>query len=169
MKLKYKKMETLKDKPLEFKSFLEPVKEFDEKGIVTLYAAVFNSPDRLKDVILPNAFEKTISELGGEINHYINHDQNQVPGVIQELKADDYGLKVTSKLLIETERGKWTYEFYKASAEAGRLVRHSIGYLPVITPPISALTVSDMDLILTARSKAFFLSGMIWISSLPRR
>jgi len=118
----------LKNRGLLYKSCLTQVKDIDEKGTVLFYASVFGTPDKVKDIVEKGAYKKTISEGFREIQHYKNHDPEKMPGVIQELKEDDYGLLVTSKLILKTQLGLETYEEYKAMAEAGKSMGHSIGY-----------------------------------------
>lgn len=115
-------------KQILYKSCLSEVKDIDEKGIVSFYGSIFNSPDRVKDVVDQGSYTKTISESFKEIQHYKNHDNTLMPGVIQELKQDNIGLLSRSKLILGTQLGKDTYEEYKAMAEAGKSMGHSIGY-----------------------------------------
>lgn len=115
-------------KQILYKSCLSEVKDIDEKGIVSFYGSIFNSPDRVKDVVDQGSYTKTISESFKEIQHYKNHDNTLMPGVIQELKQDNIGLLSRSKLILGTQLGKETYEEYKAMAEAGKSMGHSIGY-----------------------------------------
>jgi len=121
----------LKNREPQFKSCLTQVKDVDEKGIVTFYGSVFKSPDRVKDIVDPGAYTKTITENFKEIQHYKNHDSTLMPGVIQEIKEDDNGLLVRSKLILGTQLGKETYEEYRAMAESEKSMSHSIGYSPV--------------------------------------
>lgn len=124
-------MATIKTGQIKFKSFVSKVKEVTDSGIVTFYAAVFGNIDRYNEVCDKGCFAKTIKENFAEIMHYKNHYSDSMPGVIQEMKEDNYGLLVTSKLILETDCGSETYEQYKAMAEAGKSMPHSIGYIPV--------------------------------------
>jgi HK97 family phage prohead protease len=107
------------------------VKDVDEKGMVSFYASIFNTPDRVKDVVDPSAYKKTIEENIKEIQHYKNHVVGPIPGIIHSLTTDDTGLLTRSKLILGTQLGRETYEEYKAFAEAGKSMAHSIGYYPV--------------------------------------
>ena len=124
-KLKLKHREPL------YKSCFTLVKDLDEKGMVSFYASVFNTPDRVKDIVDPTAYKKTIDENSREIQHYKNHIVGPIPGIIQELSTDNYGLLTKSKLILGTQLGRETYEEYKAYAESGKSMAHSIGYQPV--------------------------------------
>lgn len=121
----------LKHKTPLFKSVITSVKDVDEKGTVSFYASVFNTADKVKDIVEKGAYKKTISESFTEIQHYKNHDSTLMPGVLRELKEDDYGLLAVSNLILKTQIGLETYEQYKAMAEAGKSMAHSIGYMPV--------------------------------------
>lgn len=114
-----------------YKSCITQVKDIDEKGVVSFYGSILNTPDRVKDIVDPGAYTKTISENFSEIQHYKNHDSTLMPGVIFELKEDSTGLLAKSKLILNTELGRDTYEQYKAMAEAKKSMGHSIGYVPV--------------------------------------
>ena len=118
-----------------YKSALTEVKDVDSTGIVRFYASVYNTPDRVNDIVVKGAYSKTIAENFKEIQHYKNHDSTQMPGVITELKEDDNGLLVTSKMILNTQLGRETHEEYKAMAEAGKSMSHSIGYVPVKEEP----------------------------------
>lgn len=114
-----------------YKSVMTLVKDIDEKGMVLFHASVFNTPDRVKDIVEFGAYKKTINENFKEIQHYKNHNSSLMPGVVHELSEDKYGLLVKSKLILGTQVGAETYEEYKAMAEAGKSMSHSIGYNPV--------------------------------------
>ena len=121
----------LKNRDLLFKAQLTKIEDIDNKGIVKFYASVFGNLDKAGDIVDPGAYSKTIAENIKEIQHYKNHDSRLMPGVITEAKEDDRGLLITSKLILGTQLGKETYEEYKAMAEVGKSMFHSIGYIPV--------------------------------------
>ena len=121
----------LKNRDLLFKAQLTKIEDIDNKGIVKFYASVFGNLDKAGDIVDPGAYSKTIAENLKEIQHYKNHDSRLMPGVITEAKEDDRGLIITSKLILGTQLGKETYEEYKAMAEVGKSMFHSIGYIPV--------------------------------------
>ena len=121
----------VKHRELQYKSCLTQVKDIDEKGIVLFHASVFSTPDKVKDIVEKGAYKKTILEGFREIQHYKNHDSTMMPGVLHELTEDDYGLLAKSKLILNTQLGRETYEEYKAMAEAGKSMGHSIGYSTV--------------------------------------
>jgi HK97 family phage prohead protease len=124
-------MTKIKHREIQFKSVLTKVEDIDEKGIVRFYASVFNTEDRVKDIVVRGAYKKTITENFKEIQHYKNHDSTLMPGVPFEFSETDNGLLVSSKLILGTQLGRETYEEYKAMAEAGKSMGHSIGYAVV--------------------------------------
>ncbi len=77
---------------LELKSFplsLE-LKDVDKsKRTAVLAHACYNTVDRSKDVIRRGAFAKTWNENKSDIAYYLNHDDNQSPGVITNLFDDE--------------------------------------------------------------------------------
>ena len=121
----------LKNRDLFYKAQLTKVEDVDAKGVVRFYASVFGNLDKAGDIVDAGAYTKTITENLKEIQHYKNHDSRMMPGVITEAKEDERGLLVTSKLILGTQTGKETYEEYKAMAEVGKSMFHSIGYIPV--------------------------------------
>lgn len=118
----------MKNRMILYKACLSLVKDIDETGMVSFYASVFNTPDRVKDVVDKGSFTKTISENYKDIQHYKNHIVGPIPGIIRELSQDDYGLLTKSKLILGTQLGRETYEEYKAYAEAQKSMGHSFGY-----------------------------------------
>jgi uncharacterized protein len=116
---------------MEYKSAQTEVKDLDKKGRVKFYASVFGNEDYGGDVVEAGAFKKTISENYKKIRHLKYHDKNIMPGVIIKdggLIEDNYGLLVTSDLILTTQEGHDTYEQYKAMLEADKSMDHSIGY-----------------------------------------
>jgi len=118
-----------------YKSCFTSVKDIDEKGTVVFHGSIFGTADRVKDIVVPGAYKKTISENFKQIQHYKNHDSTLMPGVFKELGEDSTGLLANSKLILGTQLGRETYEEYKAMAEAGKSMSHSIGYYPVKEEP----------------------------------
>jgi HK97 family phage prohead protease len=113
---------------MEYKGCVSEIKDVTQSGTVVFYASVFGNADLGGDIIEAGAFKKTLNENMKAIRHFKHHNPKLMPGVIQELKEDSYGLLATSKLILNTQLGKETYEEYKAMAEAGKSMDHSIGY-----------------------------------------
>ena len=113
---------------MEYKSCQTEIKEIDQSGTVIFYAAVFGNEDLGGDTLARGATAKTIQENFKNIRHFKHHNSSLMPGVIQEIKEDSYGLLVNSKLILNTQTGLETYEEYKAMAEVQKSMDHSIGY-----------------------------------------
>ena len=92
--LKYKDM-------LRVKSQFE-IKDLDEKkGILICYPSIYGVIDSDKDMVMPGAFTKTISEWGPSspkprIKHLWQHDRYQLIGRPELMKEDGKGLYVES-------------------------------------------------------------------------
>jgi len=124
-------MAKVKNQDIQTKDTIFKVEDVDDKGIVKFYAAVFGNKDRAGDIIEPGAFSKTLRENIKEIQHYKNHYNGTMCGVLMEAIEDAKGLLCTSQLILGTQVGRETYEEYKAMAAAGKSMFHSIGYWPV--------------------------------------
>lgn len=99
-----------------------------DAGTFTGYAAIFMEPDAFGDTIKPGAFAKTIAKRSGRpVAMFWNHNPDKVIGMWADLREDQRGLKVTGKLVLETEAGREAHALLKAGAVNGL----SIGYRPV--------------------------------------
>lgn len=98
-----------------------------EQRLVEGYVSVFGGPPDLgNDVVLPGAFDATLTaraEGAHKVRFLRQHDHNQVLGTVLELKADDHGLLGRFKLS-RTPLGEETYQLLKD----GALDSFSIGY-----------------------------------------
>jgi HK97 family phage prohead protease len=121
----------MKMRELNYKSCLTSVKEVDEKGWVLFYPSIFGNKDRQGEIVDRGAYAKTIKENFEEIQHYKNHDSSTIIGVLHELSEDQIGLLAKSKLILTTKAGMETYEQYKAMAEAGKSMPHSVAVYTV--------------------------------------
>lgn len=114
---------------MEYKACQSEIKDIDQQtGIVVFYPAVFNNRDFGGDTLMPGSTRKTLQENFKNIRHFKHHDKTLMPGVIFEANEDSYGVLAKSKLILKTQVGLETYEEYKAMAEAGKSMDHSIGY-----------------------------------------
>lgn len=111
---------------MEKKRFSYEVKEVSQKGIVTFYANKFGNTDSDNDIMQQGAFIKTLSENFKRIRHLLNH--NELIGVPLSIKEDSFGLLCNSQLILGRQKGLETFETYKAFAEAGNSLEHSIGF-----------------------------------------
>lgn len=109
-----------------YKRMTQEVKDVDaKKGIVTGYFSAFNIKDSDGDVIVPGAFQKSLSEWfpKGRIKHLLNHDPRQPLGKLMELKEDSYGLYYESQIGTHN-LGR---DFIKM-VESDLVKEHSIGF-----------------------------------------
>ena len=104
------------------------IDDISEKGILSGYANVYNIEDTDGDISQVGSFTKTVTENRKRIKILRNHDRNQFVGIPVELDTEDsYGLKLTTKMLLETPIGKQTYEESKFLVENGFESGFSIG------------------------------------------
>ena len=88
------------------------------------YAAVYGNVDSYKDIIQVGAFDAFLaSEDVKRVKFCLNHDINDVIGVVEELKSDERGLFFRAKLS-NTTLGKDVAELI----QDGALSEFSIGY-----------------------------------------
>ena len=105
------------------------IKDLDiKKGIVTGYAASFDTLDSDNDIILPGAFTKSIKDCGPSaaqprIKHLLNHDKGKPLGLPEVLKEDTIGLYYESK----TGTHALGLDFLKM-VDSGLITEHSIGF-----------------------------------------
>ena len=105
------------------------IKDMDMKqGIITGYAASFNTLDADNDIILPGAFQKTISDQGPKsvqprIKHLLNHNTDWPVGVPMLLSEDQKGLYYESK----AGTNDIAVDVLKM-IDSGLITEHSIGY-----------------------------------------
>ena len=84
------------------------LKDIDEKqGIISAYVSIFGNVDSGKDITMPGAFTKTISERGPQaarprIKHLWMHDIYTIIGVPLSLEEDQKGLLARSKFGSDT-------------------------------------------------------------------
>ena len=92
---------------LEEKTFPFEVKSLTEAGSFEGYAAIFNKPDSMNEIVEPGAFTKSLKE-GSSRPLLWYHDVRQPLGLV-ELTVDKKGLKVEGQLELEI---KAAYEKY---------------------------------------------------------
>jgi len=116
-------------KTLKTKSSIEDV---DEKGLVKIRVSAFGNIDAHGDIMDSKAFNKTIADFkhSGKtrIKHLKNHSWDMLLGYPVEMSATKDGLEVISKMNLENELPRETFNNYKFFAEGGQTLEHSIGY-----------------------------------------
>lgn len=116
--------------------------EVDEAGLVTGKAWDFSSPDRVGDVITPDAFAKAVPPLP----MLFAHDQSQVVGSWTGISAGADGLTVTGKLLVnDVARAAEVRAMLQAKAVTGL----SVGFMTKKSAPRrgGGRTITDLDLV----------------------
>lgn len=100
----------------------------DNKGIIEGYANVYNVKDFHGDISHPNSFTKTVNERKAKIKIYKNHDSNLLIGIPSEMDTHDpHGLKISVKMLMDTQLGRDAYYESKFLTENGFESGFSIG------------------------------------------
>lgn len=103
------------------------LKNIEENGVFAGYGSVFNIVDSQRDMVLPGAFEESVSGNGQRIKLLWQHDAKEPIGVIEELREDAQGLYVRGRLLLQVARAREAYALLKEGVLSGL----SIGYSPV--------------------------------------
>ncbi len=108
------------------------VKDLDEtKGIVVIYLNAFNLEDTDGDISLPGSFKRTFKNNGDRIQHWLNHNRDQLIGVPIKLGEDDYGAYAHSQLNMKKQLSRDVFEDYKLFAEHNKTLEHSVRVSPV--------------------------------------
>lgn len=106
------------------------IKSHHKDGFFSGYASVFNSQDLHEDVIVQNAFKKSLEQWKAKDSFpklLWQHDQRQPIGVWHEIKEDSYGLFVKGQLLLDLQQAREAYALLKA----GVINEMSIGFRPI--------------------------------------
>ena len=111
-----------------FKNFEFKVGDIAPEGIVSIYVNGFGNVDSDNDISEPGSFDKTIRENFKRIKHLKDHDRTICLGIPIEIKSDNFGLLVRSKMNLQKQIVKDVFEDYKFMAENERTLEHSIGY-----------------------------------------
>lgn len=99
----------------------------DGEGTFEGYGSVFHVKDSYGDVVMPQAFTRTLREAKGKGRlpaMLWQHDYTQPIGVWEEMNEDDHGLRVKGRIATSTRAGRDAYELMKMGALSGL----SIGY-----------------------------------------
>lgn len=115
----------------------------DEAGLIEGKAWDFSTPDRVGDVIEPQAFA---SAVGKTLPMLFAHDQAQAVGVWESISVESDGLKVKGRLLIEdVARAKEVRALVRSKAITGL----SVGFITQKSAPRKGggRTISQADLV----------------------
>lgn len=108
------------------------VKAINEDGTFSGYASVFGEVDQGRDMVMPGAFAKTISDIaksGRPLPILWQHDTYNPIGVITLMKEDERGLYIEGKLA--TESGVTQADAAHALLQMKAITGMSIGYTTV--------------------------------------
>jgi len=92
----------MEEQTYEEKTFPFEIKALTEEGTFEGYAAIFNKPDAMNEVIEPGAFTKTLKE--GKSRPLLWYHDARNPIGLAELSVDEKGLKVMGELCLEVQR-----------------------------------------------------------------
>ena len=111
------------------KSAHTPFAEMDDKsGMLIGYANVYDIEDLQGDISQVGSFIKTVTENKSKIKIYKNHNREQLVGIPFELDANDpVGLRLTAKIIMDTDLGRDAYYESKFLVENGFESGFSIG------------------------------------------
>lgn len=110
-----------------YKSLITQVKDYDDKGIITVAANALGNIDAHKDISHPGSFQKTLTENFSRLRWLLNHNVDYLLGVPLEGKEENPYLQMRGKLNLKKEISRDVYEDYKLYAEHGLSLEHSIG------------------------------------------
>ena len=107
---------------------LSEISDMSDEGIITGYANVYNVKDLQGDISAFGSFAKTVTERKNKIKIFKNHNDSQLVGIPVEMDiADPYGLRVSIKMLMDTELGRDAYKEVKFLNDNGFESGMSIG------------------------------------------
>lgn len=117
------------DKELRSLQLKTKANEVDEKkGVVTIAVNGIGVKDTQGETSASGSFDKTISEFFLKRGkHLLDHDKTKLIGCPIEAREENSNLVVVSKMNLNKQISKETFEDYKLYAECGKTLEHSIG------------------------------------------
>ncbi|MEM7505513.1 MAG: HK97 family phage prohead protease [Pseudomonadota bacterium] len=122
--------------------------EIGTDGRVHGYASIFGEPDQSGDVVMPGAFQRSLSALAGagrKVKFLWQHDPACPIGVWLDVREDQKGLLVTGEILAQVSHGTDALALMAAGAIDGL----SIGYRTVkaeANPATGGRNLHEIDL-----------------------
>ena len=105
------------------------------------YAAVFDVPDRGRDVIRSGAFAQTLKGRSRfDIPLLWQHDAGEPIGLIRSIGEDARGLMIDAQLSLDSHRGREAWALIRDGAVSGL----SIGYRPSDASPIPKQNLREL-------------------------
>ncbi len=98
------------------------LKALDDEGTFSGYGSVFKKKDAYSDIVAPGAFANTLAEAekSGIMPALLwQHNPTLPIGVWEDMREDKRGLKVTGRLVLETQKGAEAHALMKAGALNG--------------------------------------------------
>jgi HK97 family phage prohead protease len=102
---------------------VKTIEEQDDRWEIKGYASVFNTPDRVKDIVMPGAFTKTINDNNGNFPLIHMHNKDIILGGAK-LSQDEHGMPTDAFMLKEIQAAREDH----ALAQAGVLNGFSYSY-----------------------------------------
>ena len=100
----------------------------EQKGIVTIAVNGIGIKDTQGDISDSGSFNKTINEFFLKRGkHLLDHDKTKLIGCPIEAREDNMNLVIVSKMNLNKQIGRETFEDYKLYAECGKTLEHSVG------------------------------------------
>ena len=96
------------------------LKEVTLEGDFEGYASLFNREDLGRDVILPGAFRKSLTQRGAQgVKMLFQHDPNQPIGIWQKIYEDARGLFAKGRIMTELTKGREVLAMMRTGAIDG--------------------------------------------------
>jgi|GEM_PF-1144892 len=103
---------------MEEKTFPFELKDIDEKGVFEGYAAIFEKPDAMNEIVEKGAFIRSIKAQKQFPLLWYHNPENPI-GIISEIEEDEKGLKVKGELNLEVQAAREKYALMKQKAIRG--------------------------------------------------
>jgi uncharacterized protein len=108
------------------------------------YAAIFDVPDKGRDIIRAGAFADSLKQRARyDVPLLWQHDQQEPIGVIEVLREDARGLHISARLSLDSARGKDAYALIKDGALSGL----SIGYRAKEARPVARSNMRELRVV----------------------
>lgn len=111
------------------KSYAGEVKDVDSKGVIVKAVNAFGNRDAAGDVSMKGSFTKTLQEGLTRVRWFLNHKRDVILGVPLEGHQTEEHLIMKSRINLNKQVGRDTYEDYKMYAAEGRSLEHSVGVI----------------------------------------
>lgn len=123
-------------------------KNLSEEGFFKGYASTFNNIDHHGDIILPGAFQKSLSS-SENIKLLWQHDHKEPIGIINNIKEDEKGLLIEGKLLLDLQKAKEAYSLIKNQVINSLSIGYKIDnyYTKGKTRYLTELTLVEISLV----------------------